>query len=198
VINNGVPVERKVSEYTELDEDGNLIINEIMDEDNEQEYEMLPQGQFVITGGVIKQVKEITIKRGRNQGKKMASIVIEDAYQGDIKCTVFNQQYERLQHVVQEGKVVFIKGNVDYFNETAQVNVVELSMVSRDSAKTQARNELIVSLQELRLTIEEIEETIELLGDDADLIVETTDELVSLYDRYDSLSKELERLEFGI
>jgi DNA polymerase-3 subunit alpha len=194
VINNGYPIDTM---HTDYDLEGN-IVGEYAIESEEQAYEPLPQGQFVITGGVIKQVKEITIKRGRNQGKKMASIVIEDAYQGDIKCTVFNQQYEKLQHVVQEGKVVFIKGNVDYFNETAQVNVVEISMVSRESAKSLARNELIDSLRELQLTISEIEETIDLLGDDADLIVDTTDELVSLYDRYDTLSKELERLEFGV
>jgi DNA polymerase-3 subunit alpha len=190
IINNGVPIEiRQV-----FDEDAIVISDS---GELETEYQRLPQGQFVITGGVIKQVKEITIKRGRNQGKKMASIVVEDAYQGDIKCTVFNQQYEKLLHVVKEGKVVFIKGNVDYFNDSAQVNVVELSEVSRDSAKSLRRNELLNSLSELRKTIDEIEETITLLGDDANLIVDITDELINLYDKHDKIYEEFERLEFG-
>jgi DNA polymerase III alpha subunit len=190
VINNGVPIEiRQVfdEDALEISDSGEL----------ETEYQRLPAGQFVITGGVIKQVKEITIKRGRNIGKKMASIVVEDAYQGDIKCTVFNQQYEKLLHVVKEGKVVFIKGNIDYFNDSAQVNVVELSEVSRDSAKSLRRTELLTSLSELRMMIDEIEETITLLGDDANLIVDITDELISLYDKHDIIYEEFERLEFG-
>jgi DNA polymerase-3 subunit alpha len=170
---------------------------EFFDDEVEEEYERLPQGQFVITGGVIKQVKEITIKRGRSKGKKMASVVLEDAYQGDIKCTVFNQQYEKLQHIIKEGKVVFIKGNIDYYNDSAQINVVEISEVNRDSAKSLLRSELISSLNEIRTTISEIEETIDLLGDDANLIVDVTDELVSLYEKHDKLVEELERLEFG-
>jgi DNA polymerase-3 subunit alpha len=188
IINNGIPL-HFLSDFGEEAYD---------EEDTEIEYEKLPQGQFVITGGVIKQVKEITIKRGRNEGKKMASIVIEDAYQGDVRCTVFNQQYEKLINIVKEGKVVFIKGNIDYFNENAQVNVVELTEVNRSSAKTLARNEMMEQLLEIRTTIKQIEETIDLLGDDANLIADITDELISLYDKQDKISDEIERLELGL
>jgi RecG-like helicase len=128
----------------------------------------------------------------------MASIVIEDAYQGDVRCTVFNQQYEKLINIVKEGKVVFIKGNIDYFNENAQVNVVELTEVNRSSAKTLARNEMMEQLLEIRTTIKQIEETIDLLGDDANLIADITDELISLYDKQDKISDEIERLELGL
>jgi DNA polymerase III alpha subunit len=196
VINNGYPIEHKVSNFLDVeDEEGNYIISDTESESDEVEYERLPQGQFVITGGVIKQIKEITIKRGRNEGKKMASIVIEDAYQGDVRCTVFNQQYEQLYNIIKEGKIIFIKGNIDYFNENPQVNVVELVEVNRNSAKTLARHELMEQLLEVRKFIREIEEVVDLLGEDANLIVEITNELVSLYDKEDEISNEIERLD---
>ena len=199
IINNGYPIEHKVTNFVDVeDEEGNYVISNIKAEEDETEYEKLPQGQFVITGGVIKQIKEITIKRGRNEGKKMASIVIEDAYQGDVRCTVFNQQYEKLQGIVKEGKVVFIKGNIDYFNENAQVNAVELTEVSRSSARSSTRNEMMEQLLDIRNIIKQIEETIDLLGDDANLIADITDELISLYDKQDKISDEIERLELGL
>lgn len=194
IINNGIPIERNdfIEEY---DTEGNLVYDEA--QESEQEYEKLPAGQLVITGGVIKQVKEITIKRGRNEGKKMASIVLEDAYQGDIRCTIFNQQYESLYNIIKEGKIVFIKGNIDYFNDTAQVNVKEVTEVNSSSAKTMIRNEVISNIAKLKATIKEIEESIELLGDDADLIVDITDELFKFYDKLEENQRELERLEFA-
>lgn len=198
MINLGIPVERKIVNALSEDDDFDIekdFISETLEESLDVEYERLPEGQLVITGGVIKQVKEITIKRGRNQGKKMASIILEDAYQGDIQCTVFNQQYEQLNNIVKEGKIVFIKGNVDYFNDNSQVNVKEITEVNRSSAKSLMRNEIIQSISELARTIGEIEETIELLGDDAELIVDVTNELFQLYDKQEMLREELERLE---
>lgn len=166
-------------------------------EDEEQEYDLLPKDTFVITGGVIKQLKEITIKRGRNQGKVMASFILEDAYQGDIKCTAFYQQYEQYKNTLQEGKIVFIKGNIDYFNDTTQVNINEATEVSRDTAKSLQRKDLMSELSKTQQSISEIEETIELLGDDADLIVDVTNELVLLYELLDELEHQLEEVEFA-
>jgi DNA polymerase-3 subunit alpha len=190
IINNGVPVM-----MTQVFNEDTLKYSD--SGDLEMEYEMLPQGQFVITGGVIKQVKEITIKRGRNEGKKMASIVLEDAYQGDIKCTIFNKEYEILQNTIKEGKVVFIKGSIDYFNDSAQINAREITEVSRTSARNLMRNELFEQLMSIKATIRDIEETMELLGDDADLIVDITNELFGLYDKQDKIQEEIERLEFA-
>jgi DNA polymerase-3 subunit alpha len=179
IINNGVP----------------LFLEQYGD-DIETEYQKLPQFQTVITGGVIKQLKEIMIKRGRNQGKVMASFVLEDAYEGDVRCTVFYQDYEKYKNTLKEGKVVFVRGNIDYFNDNAQVNVKEVNEVSREQAKSMHRRDLLEELAEIKRQIREIEETIELLGDDADLIVDVTNELFELYDKADSLTEEMEKVEF--
>lgn len=158
-------------------------------------YQKLPQGQTVITGGVIKQLKEITIKRGRNQGKVMASFILEDAYQGDIKCTVFCQQYEEYKNTLEEGNAIMIKGKIDYFNDSAQVGVMQAYEINRNTVNSIRLKELMYDLAEIQKDIELIEETMDLLCDDTDLILDVTTQLGRLYDKQDEIKKSLEKVE---
>lgn len=192
VINNGYAV------ATSMDfdiEDDDIVVPQQDDEEVEMEYEKLPVGQTVITGGVIKSVKEIVVKKGRNAGKTMASFILEDAYQGDVKCTAFVETYNRNLGLIQEGKVVFIRGNIDYFNDSTQVNIKDIHEVDKNQAKGIARNELLTELASVKGDIKAIEETMELLADDLDLIIDVTDELIPLYDKLSKLQQELIKMD---
>jgi DNA polymerase-3 subunit alpha len=191
-INKGIKIDRPKADPI-FDEDGfSLILDDEDDESDDDSYEPLPRGQTVITGGVIKDLKEIVIKNGRSAGKVMVSFVIEDAYQGDIKCTAFHETYTKFKSVIRKGNVIFIKGNIDYYMDAAQINVNEAKEISRDIANKYNNNkeaeDISREIAEIEDSIKLAEETIELLGtDDYELISEVCAELLRLYNRKDEL-----------
>jgi hypothetical protein len=122
----------------------------------------------------------------------MVSFVIEDAYQGDIKCTAFHETYTKFKSVIRKGNVIFIKGNIDYYMDAAQINVNEAKEISRDIANKYNNNkeaeDISREIAEIEDSIKLAEETIELLGtDDYELISEVCAELLRLYNRKDEL-----------
>ncbi len=159
--------------------------------DSEPVYCPLPAGQTVITGGVVKQLKAIPIKSGRSKGKEMATFILEDAYQGDIKCTIFAEGYSRFKNTIREGNVIFIKGKIDYYRENAQVNVNEAKEISLEVAsRYEPARDVVKELQEVQELIQLAEETLEVIGfDNADMISAVCEELLSLYDKRDELHK---------
>ncbi|WP_336784021.1 DNA polymerase III subunit alpha [Paenibacillus illinoisensis] len=174
----------------ETDEQFRYLYSQELDP-TEPMYRPLPAGQTVITGGVVKQLKAIPIKSGRSKGKEMATFILEDAYQGDIKCTIFAEGYSRFRNTIREGNVIFIKGKVDYYRENAQVNVNEAKEISPDVAsRYEPARDIEKELQEVQELIELAEETIEVIGfDNADMISAVCEELLSLYDKRDELHK---------
>lgn len=173
-------------------------------------YEKLPAGRTVIFGGFIKQAKEITIRKGWKTGKKMLSFIVEDAYQGDINCTAFVEEYANYRLTLQEGNVVQIRGHIDYYHDKAQVKVAEAATINRQvveefEAEEARRNGVIFNsnedgygqtfdqdamyeeLQKLNGEIAFHEETIEILGEDAHLISEVAEELTDMYKRKQKL-----------
>jgi len=162
-------------------------------------YEKLPKGRTVIFGGFIKQRKEITIGKGRNKGKTMLSFIVEDAYQGDVRCTAFFEEYAKYKLALQEGNAVLIKGHIDYYHDKAQVNISDVASVNREkvrvweeeekrySSQKIDREEIVCELENLTEDIRLCEECIQLLGDDADQLSAVTEELVTMYERKDQL-----------
>lgn len=200
-INKGI--KQEIIAPVELDDEDNPVPLILDEEEIEEEdlYHPIPKGRMVITGGVIKELHEISIKSGRNKGDKMVSFVIEDAYQGDIKCTAFANEYKKYKNTIRDGNVIFIRGTIDYYRDEAQVNLKEASEINREAAKKysnfsyqEATRRMIVDIDE---QIAMIEETFGLLLDDSweasDLIsLDTfTQELIVLYDRKELLLQEL-------
>jgi DNA polymerase-3 subunit alpha len=156
----------------------------------EARYIPLPQGQTIITGGLIKQLTAITIKSGRSKGKQMASFIVEDAYEGDIRCTAFPEIYSKFKNTIREGNVVLIRGNLDYYRENAQVSVNEVKEISIDSAiKFNNTNMPKIELLEIEEMIRIAEETIDVIGTDLELISAVCEELLDLYDRRSAINK---------
>ncbi|MNS90778.1 DNA polymerase III DnaE [compost metagenome] len=183
--------DESVESFYDTDEDLNVT------EDEEETYQPLPAGRTVITGGVVKQVTEIVVKNGKSTGQVMASVVVEDAYQGDIRCTIFADQYGRCRSLVKAGNVIFINGSIDYYRDSAQINVKSVTEVNRDVAnrfnRTVLADDLAKELAEINEDIALIEETMEAIGvDDVDLISDICEQLIALYDRREEITRQRE------
>jgi DNA polymerase-3 subunit alpha len=170
-----------------------LITRDVLDEegiDEEDKYIPIPKGQTAIIGGVIKQLNPITIKNGRSKGKQMATFIIEDTFQGDIKCTAFAETYTKFKNTISEGNVVFIKGAVDYYRENAQINVNEATIASSDVARKYVAQDNRNQLADIEEQIANAESILDILGtDDYDMVGAVCEELILLYDKRDELTK---------
>jgi DNA polymerase III subunit alpha len=85
----------------------------------------MPDQAEVILGGVIKQVRPIVTKTGRNAGSKMAIFEIEDLA-GTASCVIFPRDYAQFQDLVQPDRVVFVRGQVDRTREEPQIKTSEI------------------------------------------------------------------------
>lgn len=174
----------------EIDEYFAPLSEQVID-NTEPIYVQLPKGQTIITGGVVKQLNLITLQNGRNKGKQMATFIIEDAYQGDIRCTAFAEVYGRSKMTIKDGNVILMKGNIDYFRENAQINVTEVKEINTDTAsKYEIKHDYEKEIRDVLEMIILAEETIELIGvEDMDMISAVCEELIVLYDKRDELTK---------
>jgi len=87
--------------------------------------EQSPQDADVTLGGLIKSVRTIITKSGRNAGSKMAVFDFEDLA-GSVACVVFPRDYQELQDVIQPDRIVFVRGQVDRQREEPQIKVSEV------------------------------------------------------------------------
>lgn len=78
------------------------------------------EGAEVVMGGMIKKVRNIVTKNGRNAGAKMAVIMVEDV-QGEFEVVLFPKVLEKFSAMIVEDEVVFVKGKVDCKREVPNV-----------------------------------------------------------------------------
>ncbi len=112
-------------------------------------------GTRVSVGGVVGGFREITIKQGKNAGKKMAVFELEDL-DGAISCVCFTQAWEECQHdfVREEADgplVMLVQGSVDTRDENKQVIVDRAIPIER-------AREALTRLVLIRLREEQISE----------------------------------------
>lgn len=67
-----------------------------------------PDGSFLKLGGVITSVD----RKFTRKGAQMAIVKIEDL-QGSLEVTVFPKTYEKFGHVIEEDKIVIVRGRLD-------------------------------------------------------------------------------------
>jgi len=89
----------------------------------------LPDNAEVTLGGLVKSVRVLITKTGKNAGSKMAIFDLEDLA-GTCGCVVFPRDYVKVQQILAPDAVVFVRGHVDRQREEPQVrasDVIEMA-----------------------------------------------------------------------
>ena len=103
------------------------------------------QDAEVVLGGLITSVRPILTKSGRNAGSRMAVFDLEDL-SGSAACVIFPRDYQKFEDLIQEDRIVFVRGQVDLAREDPQIKVSEvLTLQEGRQALTKA---VIVRLHE--------------------------------------------------
>ncbi len=101
----------------------------------------LSDGTPAVLGGLVSKTRNVLIRRGRSEGKKMLIVVVED-FAGSVEVVVFPDQVPKVQHLLKPDSVVFIDGKVDTRREEASVRVDKVIPV--EEALAQLCQELII------------------------------------------------------
>jgi len=85
----------------------------------------MSQDADVVLGGLIKSVRVIITKTGKNVGAKMAVFDLEDLA-GTVSCVIFPRDYQHFEQVIQPDRIVFVRGQVDRQREEPQIRTSEV------------------------------------------------------------------------
>jgi len=85
----------------------------------------MDHGADAVVGGLIKSVRTIITRTGKNVGAKMAVFDLEDLA-GTLSCVVFPRHYQQFQEVIQPDRIVFVRGQVDRQREEPQIRTSEV------------------------------------------------------------------------
>ncbi|MCL4221316.1 MAG: DNA polymerase III subunit alpha [Phycisphaerales bacterium] len=84
-----------------------------------------PQDRRVLIGAMAQSVRTIVSRNGRNAGKKMAIVTIEDTG-GTAEAVLFPDTYEQFGHIFESGEPFFVSGRVDHSRGDPQIIVDRL------------------------------------------------------------------------
>ncbi len=98
----------------------------------------LGRDRVVVIGGVIAKIRYHITQRGRNAGAKMAVFVLEDL-QGQVEVVLFPDTLNKYADYLDEDKVVFVKGRVDFRREKPNILAEELIGLDEVTEKLAAR-----------------------------------------------------------
>jgi DNA polymerase-3 subunit alpha len=107
-----------------------------------------PQNAEVTLGGLVKSVRTLITKTGRNIGARMAVFDLEDLA-GTVSCVVFPDKYQECQNLVEPDRVVFVRGQVDRQREEPQLRTSEILDVSEGQRRFS--NAVVIRLREADL-----------------------------------------------
>jgi len=97
----------------------------------------------VVVGGLIKSVRTLLTRSGKNAGSKMAVFDLEDLA-GTLACVVFPRDYRTYEPLLEADRVVFVRGRVDTTREQPQVRVSEVMDV--DEGRRRLASALVLRL----------------------------------------------------
>ncbi|MDR2445436.1 MAG: DNA polymerase III subunit alpha [Spirochaetaceae bacterium] len=103
-------------------------------------------GLEYIFAGVIKTLRPIQIKKGRNAGGFMGSGLLSD-YNGEIELTFFTDTWEKYRNTIAIDSVVAVKGKFDIRNEKPSVVVKEVFDIEYAAALAAADTPATVSAE---------------------------------------------------
>ena len=105
----------------------------------------LKDGHDVIVGGMITGVRTVTARTGRNAGKLLGIVTLEDL-RGKVDAVLFPDEFVKFRSMLTPDVVVFVEGEVDRRREEPSIRasrVVPLDQVARDLARA-----LIIDVRE--------------------------------------------------
>ena len=97
-------------------------------------------------GGMIRGLRTAIIKRGRNEGRRMAFFELED-FTGRVECVCFARTYAEIGTHLEDDRIVVVTGKVEVGEDAVSLHVDTLVPIE-DAPRTLARGVLI----ELRRT----------------------------------------------
>jgi len=112
----------------------------------------LVDGQEVIVGAEIKNVKTTVTKNGRNRGERMATFALEDLSGGAAQGVIFPGEYRTFRELVADGRVALLKGRLDLSREAPNVKVSEVIAV--EEADEKLARKALVTLSSMGLSDE--------------------------------------------
>jgi DNA polymerase-3 subunit alpha len=95
----------------------------------------------VTVGGLVTRVRRTKIKTGPNAGRWMARFVLEDL-EGRVPVILFANQTEQYGRLLEEEKVVLIKGQVRERGSDLELNVEDMAELPKPSDRPPARLEI--------------------------------------------------------
>ena len=102
-----------------LDRYGELIRGQVSL--NLSRLEAAPTERLYTVIGILKELKEITTKTGR----RMAFAILED-YSGAVELVIFSDIFERSRELLENGRVLAVRGRVDRSRGPAKIKVEQL------------------------------------------------------------------------
>jgi DNA polymerase-3 subunit alpha len=133
-------------------------------------------GDDVILGGLISKVRTVYTKSGRNAGKKMGIVTLEDL-QGQIEAVVFPRDLEKYQGMLELDSVAFFKGQVDRRREEPSLRVSEV--IPLDLADEQLASMVLIRMNCIgadRPMLERIKEVLDQYDGDRPVYLELNTE----------------------
>lgn len=94
--------------------------DDIDEEQEEATYDQVQDGQSVVCGGIITEIS----KKIKNNNE-MCFIKIEDIY-GPIEVAIFGRVYSKYKHLIDEDKLITVKGKISIRNFTPSVIAEEI------------------------------------------------------------------------
>lgn len=97
----------------------------------------MTEGQKVIVGGMVSSVRTVTARTGRNAGKLLGIVTLEDL-KGKVEAVLFPDDFLKFRSALTPDAIVFVEGEVDRKREEPSIRVsrvVPVDQVARDLAK---------------------------------------------------------------
>ncbi len=103
----GHPLDQYADKFAGLNFSTDMLENVEEDEEGNQTYVDVKDGQYVSIGGMVTEARKISTK----SGSVMCVITLEDVY-GSIECVLFPKVYERLRSKVKEDGIAKVFGRL--------------------------------------------------------------------------------------
>ncbi len=100
--------------------------------------------QEVRLGGMIRELRTMTVSRGKNAGRRMAAFNLED-FMGTVECVCFADTFAKLEPILQEDLVVVLEGRINTSRDEISVGVDSLVPIE-EAGRSYARG-LLIELQ---------------------------------------------------
>jgi len=101
----------------------------------------LPDKTEVRLGGMIRSLRTMLVRKGRNEGKRMGVFELED-FGGTVECVCFVRTYAEVSQELEVDRIVLVDGRVDRSRDVPSVHVNRVVPVE-EASRTLARGVLV-------------------------------------------------------